>query len=234
MASLLALLMAAAASAQTEKGGPQAEKDQQSAAAEKPLPTSPVPTFAVLGPSREIKLAENTWFRFGAQVQAWYKIAQDRITQADGSSGTYAMDFYCRRCRLFTTGSVVKNVFFNVLFEATNLGKGDPATGAKNTVAPNSVPLVGVPSVLDAYAQVKFVDAFWLSGGSILLPLSRNGTQPTTTYLSIDVANITTTPVLQGNSNVLRDLGIQANGFFLDNHLEYRVGVFQGSRQAAV
>jgi hypothetical protein len=218
-ASLLALSAAAAVSAQTAQGGPQAEKEQQ---AEKPPPTSPVPAFAVLGPSREIKLAENTWFRFGAQVQAWYKALQDRNI-ATTSDGTYAMDYYCRRCRLFTTGSVVKDVYFNVLFEAGNLGKADPATGVKT--APT-------PSVLDAYAQVKFADAFWLSGGSILLPLTRNGTQPTTTYLSIDVANVTTTPTLQGNTNVLRDLGFQANGFFLANHLEYRIGVFQGSRQA--
>jgi hypothetical protein len=63
--------------------------------------------------------------------------------------------------------------------------------------------------------------------------LTRNGTQPTTTYVSIDTANIASTPVLQANSNVLRDLGLQANGFFLANHLEYRVGIFQGSRQAA-
>jgi hypothetical protein len=220
-ASLLALLMAAAASAQTAQSGPQAGKDQQ---AEKPPPTSPVPVFATLGPSREIKLAENTWFRFGAQVQAWWKAQQDRL-QGTASGGTYAMDYYCRRCRLFTTGSVVKDVYFNILFEASNLGKADPVTGVKT--APT-------PQVLDAYAQVKFADAFWLSGGSILLPLSRNGTQPTTTYLSIDTANVTSTPVLQGNTNVLRDLGFQANGFFLDNHLEYRIGVFQGSRQAAV
>jgi hypothetical protein len=234
-ASLLALLMAAAASAQTAQSGPQAEKDQQ---AEKPPPTSPVPVFATLGPSREIKLAENTWFRFGAQVQAWWKAQQDRL-QGSPNDGTYAMDYYCRRCRLFTTGSVVKDVYFNILFESSNLGRGDPTTGVKNPLASNapgapaSVPIVAAPSVLDAYAQVKFADVFWLSGGSILLPLSRNGTQPTTTYLSIDTANVTSTPVLQGNTNVLRDLGFQANGFFLANHLEYRIGVFQGSRQAS-
>lgn len=234
-ASLLALSAAAAAPAQTAQSGSQTEKQQEASQAERQA-ASPVPAFAVLGPSREIKLAENTWFRFGAQVQAWYKAAQDRLV-GTGTDGTYAQDYYCRRCRLFTTGSVVKNVFFNVLFEASSLGKGDPTTGAKNPVATNGgtnpVPIVAAPSVLDAYAQVKFIDEFWLSGGSILLPLSRNGTQPTTTYLSIDVANTTTTPVLQGNTNVLRDLGFQANGFFLANHLEYRIGVFQGSRQAS-
>jgi len=201
----------------------------QTTPTDKPPETAPAPgpglAVALVGPAREIKLSENTWFRFGAQVQAWAKAGQDRILQGNGSDGGYAFDYYCRRCRFFATGSVVKNVYFNVLFEASNLGKSDPTTGVKSFAA---------PSILDAYAQVKFTDAFWLSGGSILLPLTRNGTQPTTTYLSIDNANVDTTPVLQGNTNVLRDLGFQANGFFLSNHLEYRVGIFQGTRQAAV
>jgi hypothetical protein len=183
----------------------------------------PIPGVAMIGPSREIKLADNTWFRFAVQVQTWAQARQDRLT-TNTTDGSYGYDFFCRRCRFFTTGSVVKNVFFNFLFEASNVGKADLVTGAKTA---------NVPAVLDAYGQVKFTDAFWLSAGSILLPLSRNGTQPTTTYLSLDNANIDTTPVLQGNTNVLRDLGFQANGFFVDNHVEYRLGVFQGSRQPA-
>jgi hypothetical protein len=217
-AALIALICAVAAAASA-----------QQTPTEKPPETAPAPgpglAVALIGPAREIKLSENTWFRFGAQVQAWAKFAQDRIQQPDGSDGGYATDFYCRRCRFFATGSVVKNVYFNVLFEASNLGKSDPITGVKS-FAP--------PSILDAYAQVKFADYFWLSGGSILLPLTRNGTQPTTTYVSIDNANVDTTPVLQGNTAVLRDLGFQANGFFLANHLEYRVGIFQGSRQPSL
>src|SRR5207244_1506364 len=90
------------------------------------------------------------------------------------------------------------------------------------------------PQVLDAYAQVKFAEAFQLSAGSILLPLTRNGTQPTTTYLSIDNAFVDTTPILQGNTNVIRDLGVQLNGFLLGEQLEYRIGLFQGSRAAAI
>jgi hypothetical protein len=53
---------------------------------------SPIPAFATLGPSREIKLSENTRFRFGAQVQAWAKAGQDRILQPDGSDGGYAFE----------------------------------------------------------------------------------------------------------------------------------------------
>ena len=219
-------IVASAASAQTDQTGaskPQTTETTPAKPAE-PARGAPLPAFAVLGPSREIKLAENTWFRFGAQVQAWFRYAQDRILQAGGGEGGYAYDFYCRRCRFFTTGSVVKDIYFNVLFEASNLGKADPTTGVKN---------FGPPIILDAYGQIKFADAFWLSGGSILLPLTRNGTQPTTTYLSIDNANVDTSPILQGNTNVIRDLGFQANGFFAANHVEYRLGIFQGSRAPA-
>jgi hypothetical protein len=218
-AALTALICAVAVAASAQSTPTDMPKPEEKATG------SPTLAVALVGPSREIKLSENTWFRFGAQVQAWFKAGQDRILQPDGSDGGYAFDFYCRRCRFFATGSVVKNVYFNVLFEASNLGRADAATGVKS-FAP--------PSILDAYAQVKFTDYFWLSGGSILLPLTRNGTQPTTTYLSIDNANVDTTPILQGNTNVIRDLGFQANGFFLANHLEYRVGVFQGSRQPAL
>jgi hypothetical protein len=217
--AVLICVIAGAARAQTPPAG-QTEKPPETAPA-KP-PTGPIPGVAMIGPAREIKLSENTWFRFGAQVQTWAQARQDRLTT--GADGTYAYDFFCRRCRFFATGSVVRNVYFNVLFEASNLGRADPVTGAKT--APT-------PAILDAYGQVKFVDAFWLSAGSILLPLTRNGTQPTTTYLSLDNANIDTTPILQGNTNVIRDVGIQANGFFVDNHVEYRLGVFQGSRQPA-
>jgi hypothetical protein len=231
----LAAPAALAQTGQTTDDKPTAPQTGQAKpeSAQGPVPPSaqgPVPAFAVLGPSREIKLAEFTWFRFGAQVQAWFRLAQDRLLQAGGDDGGYAYDFYCRRCRFFATGSVVKDVYFNVLFESSNLGRADPTTGSKNGPG---LPGFALPSILDAYAQVKFTNEFWLSGGSILLPLTRNGTQPTTTYLSIDNANVDTTPILQGNTNVIRDLGFQANGFFLANHLEYRLGVFQGSRAPA-
>jgi len=233
--SLIAVLVATAASAQTSGAqapptGPQSEKPQApETAPAKPPPGyspygsgAPIPGVAMIGPSREIKLADNTWFRFAVQVQAWAQARQDRLTT--GADGSYAYDFLCRRCRFFTTGSVVKNVFFNFLFEGGNVGRADPVTGAKTS---------NVPVILDAYGQVKFTDWFWLSAGNILMPLTRNGTQPTTTYLTLDTAQIVNSAALQGNTFVLRDLGFQANGFFVDNHIEYRLGVFQGSRQPA-
>jgi len=222
------MAVATAAPAQTAPAEPQPAPPQATSSTEIPPGAArvfPAPPSVMVGPTREIKLAENTWFRFGAQVQAWFKVAQDPIQQSDGSQGGYANDFYCRRCRLFVTGSVVKDITFNILLEASSFGKANVATGAKT---------FGAPSLLDAYAQVKFDNAFSLSAGSILLPLTRNGTQPTTTYLSIDNANVDVTPVLNGNTTVLRDVGVLANGFFLADHLEYRVGAFQGTRAGQV
>src|SRR5262245_4957121 len=183
-AALTALICAIAATASAQRTPGQPERPQLTPAGT--TGTTPLPAVAQIGPAREIKLAENTWFRFGAQVQLWFRAAQDRIMQPDGSDGQYAFDFYCRRCRFFATGQVVKNVIFNILFEGGNIGRADPVTGAK---APPT------PLILDAYGQVKFANEFWLSGGSILMPLTRNGLQPTTTYVSIDNANIDTTPV---------------------------------------
>src|SRR5712692_1087672 len=214
-AALTALISAVAGAALAQTGSTE-------------IPPTAARQFPAMGPTRELKLAENTWFRFGFQVQAWVKAAQDRIMQPDGSDGSFAVDMYCRRCRIFATGSIVKDVTFNLLLEAGNLGKGNVATGDKGFGGP--APVV---SLLDAYGMIKFADPFFLSAGSILMPLTRNGLQPTTTYLSIDVGNVSTTAVGQGNSNVLRDLGVQASGYFLEDHLEYRLGVWQGSRAAA-
>jgi hypothetical protein len=185
-AALTAVICAVGTTALAQTTPGQPERPQETPAGT--TATTSLPAVAQLSPAHEIKLAENTWFRFGAQVQLWFKAAQDRIQQSDGSDGSYAYDFYCRRCRFFAGGSVVKDVFFFLLFESSNTGKGDPATGVKNSA---------VPQLLDAVGQVKFTQWLWLSGGQILMPLSRNGLQPTTTYVSIDNANVDTTPVLQ-------------------------------------
>ena len=227
-ALLLATLAATAASAQTTPTGQPAPTGQQQgpeSAPTKSQPPAPEVRPVTVGPTRELKLAENTWMRFGFQVQAWYKAAQDRTNPTTGSEPGYAQDFFCRRCRLFASGSVVKDVTFLMLFEVANFGKADATTGVKN---------FATASVLDAWAQVKFANEFYLSAGSIVLPLNRNATQPTTTYLSIDIGNSATSPIAQGNTNVVRDLGVLANGFLLADHFEYRVGLFQGTRAAAL
>src|SRR5216683_743499 len=147
-AALTALISAVAGAALAQTGSTE-------------IPPTAARQFPAMGPTRELKLAENTWFRFGFQVQAWVKAAQDRIMQPDGSDGSFAVDMYCRRCRIFATGSIVKDVTFNLLLEAGNLGKGNVATGDKGFGGP--APVV---SLLDAYGMIKFADPFFLSASN--------------------------------------------------------------------
>src|SRR5260370_16616810 len=106
--SALFCAVAAAALAQPAPAEQQAPKP--------PAPReSPLPAVAQLGPAREIKLAPDTWFRFGAQVQAWFKAAQDRIRQLDGSDGSYAYDFYCPPSPFFPTPPPTNTLTFNSL-----------------------------------------------------------------------------------------------------------------------
>jgi hypothetical protein len=129
---------------------------------------------------------------------------------------------------------VVKDVYFNVLFEAANYGRFDATQITPAPGVPGTTKTLGIPQILDAYGQVRFADWFWLSGGNILLPLTRNELQPTTTYLSIDTANTAVTAAGQANTFTVRDAGFQANGFFAAAHVEYRLGIFQGTRQGPI
>src|SRR5207237_8237251 len=96
--SVIAMLAATAASAQTSQTGPQTEKPQAPETAPARPTGTPLPAVAQIGPARELKLAEYTWFRFGAQVPLWIRAAQDRVRQPDGSDGGYRLGFCCRRC----------------------------------------------------------------------------------------------------------------------------------------
>ena len=229
--SLILLLILASSTALAQEPSP----DAQQTPTVVPTPSAPEEPAAVVksspaAPTGMIRLADDTWLRFGFQLQVWFRAAQDRVKQPDGSDGGYAMDFYCRRCRFIASGSVVRNVSFLFLFESGNLGKADPnsLTGTK------AVGVLSPPILLDAWGALRLHNAFTISAGNILLPLTRNGMQPTTTYLSIDNANVDTTPALQGNTVALRDLGAQLSGFLFGYHLEYRVGLFQGTRGPAM
>src|SRR4051794_18719259 len=120
--------LAGAASAQDKtepQTGQQTGKPQSPETAPAKSPISPLPAFAVIGPSRELKFAENTGFCFGPQGYSRQMNAQDRNVPASNTPGTCAWDYYYRRCRFFATGSVVKDVYFNIHFEAANFGRFD-------------------------------------------------------------------------------------------------------------
>jgi hypothetical protein len=62
------------------------------------------------------------------------------------------------------------------------------------------------------------------------VPFSRTTLQSPASYYTLDVSPITTVGNAATQSSVLRDAGFQAKGFFLNDKLQYRWGVFSGQR----
>jgi hypothetical protein len=163
-----------------------------------------------------IKGDDDVNFRLGVlgQFQA------DTITNPDPESNTN--NLFARRLRLLFGGQVARNVTFFIETDAPNLGK--TLSGVKDIQPP--------VLVQDAYAEVRFTDALMLDAGLMFIPFSRNGLQSAGTLLPIDYGAYTFSDSAPTQSTTGRDTGFQARGYLAGNRLEYRIGAFQGVRDA--
>jgi len=196
------------------------------AAPEAPAPpaTPPPVSYPMMTPKRELMLGENFGIRPGVLIQAWTEALQDRVKKTNGEDGDYQLNTYIRRARFFVAGTVFKQMTYLVLLEAADLGRTLPA-GGKN--------FDGIFRVSDAYLSFNFHPAITVQAGLMLLPFCRNILQSVTTYNSLDILTTSATFLTATQTSALRDTGLQLKGRFLDEHLEYRVGMFQGIRQAS-
>lgn len=140
----------------------------------------------------------------------------------DPTADDTTQNLFIRRVRLLFGGQVAKNVTFFVETDAPNLGKTLP--GGKN-ISPALV-------VQDAYGEFKLHDALAIDAGLMFIPFSRNSLQSAATLLSLDYGAQTFSRSGPTQSTIGRDTGFQAKGYLLQNRLEYRVGGFQGARDA--
>ena len=163
-----------------------------------------------------IRVNEDVNFKFGVlgQFQA------DWLEDADGE-GTQ-QNLFLRRIRLMFGGQVAKNLTFFFETDAANLGK--TVSGAK-AITPELI-------VQDAFGTWTFHKAVAVDFGLMFVPLSRNTLQAAGTLLPIDYGAYTYSTSSALQSTVGRDTGAQARGYVAGNHLEYRLGVFQGHRDA--
>jgi hypothetical protein len=122
-------------------------------------------------------------------------------------------------------GQVAKKVTFFVETDAPNLGKTLAQVG--KAIPPSTV----VSTIVqDAYGEFKATDAFAIDAGLMFVPFSRNSLQSAATLLPLDYGAYTFTQSVPTESSTGRDTGFQAKGYVLADHLEYRIGVFQGER----
>jgi hypothetical protein len=113
-------------------------------------------------------------------------------------------------------------VTFFVETDAPNLGK--TVAAAKN-ITPATI-------IQDAYGEFKINTGLAIDAGLMFVPFSRNSIQSAATLLPIDYGAYTFSASAPTQSSTGRDTGFQAKGYFLANHLEYRIGAFQGVRNA--
>jgi hypothetical protein len=137
-------------------------------------------------------------------------------------------NLYVRRIRLLAAATLFKNVevFFDT--DYPNLFKGDQTSGTKNTPGLN---------VQDAFGTYKALeDALKVDMGYMLPPSTHNADQGAGTLYGWDYFSNSFNNSQSFNSSgnpVGRDAGVQLRGLVLENHLEYRAGLFQGRRNTA-
>jgi Phosphate-selective porin O and P len=139
----------------------------------------------------------------------------------DTSADRNTTNLFVRRFRLLFAGQVAKKVTFFAETDVPNLGK---------TVA--GIKTSATPVIQDAYAEFKASDAFALDAGFMYAPASHNLLQSAATLLPIDYGAYTFSNSAPIQSTTGRDAGFQARGYLNHNHLEYRLGAFQGHRNA--
>jgi len=163
-----------------------------------------------------IKVSDDVNLRFGVLGQVQADVLEDPGTDSTINN------LFIRRVRLLFGGQVAKNVTFFVETDSANLGRS--VGGVKN------IPSTTI--IQDAYGEFKARDEFALDAGLMFVPFSRNSVQSAATLLPIDYGAYTFTQSAPEQSSTGRDVGFQAKGYFAKNHLEYRLGVFQGFRDA--
>jgi len=173
----------------------------------------PAPAAAQL----EIK-NEDVSIKFGIQAQFWADFLQDATAPSAGAQG-YQQNFYLRRVRLMMAGDIGHNISF---FFQTD----DPKLG----ITPKNLATGFI--IQDAFVQYKASDYLQIAAGEMLVPSSRQALQSTLSYYSLDVSAVSTVNNVALQESALRDMGFQARGYFLDDRLQYRGGVFEGERDA--
>jgi hypothetical protein len=165
-----------------------------------------------------VKVNDNINFKVGILLQP-----QADFLQTD-ATGLYAENLLVRRLRFIVGGQLAKNIVF--FWETENSRLGQSTTAAKN-LATGFV-------TLDATVEWRIRKEFNLQGGLIRLPVSREALKAASSNFAIDTSAYTfqTGTPLQASS-AERDTGLMARGYFLNDHLEYRVGGFQGLRDTA-
>lgn len=188
-----------------------------------PSPTAPIPSVAplkIVGP--------NATIRFGMFMQPQFE-----ALGAPNGNG-YANNIYLRRARVVMGGTLFDRIEYFMETDSPNLFKG--ATGVP--AMGQALKTTSVMVIQDMFGTYKVLGEMLKIDAGYTLPAgSHNSLQSAFTLFGLDYFAYT---FQQSNAfgatigPVGRDLGVQLRGLVVDGHVEYRVGLWQGQRNAAV
>jgi hypothetical protein len=168
-----------------------------------------------------IKVSDTVNFRLGIVLQAWFD--EQQLSNTTGGTAGWQQNIFLRRARFIVGGQLAKDVTFFFMTDNPNLGKAVGATA--------KAPGTGF-IIQDAFLEWKPANEFILDAGLILIPLCRNCLQSAAALLSLDYGTWSFQNSAATQSSVGRDTGLQSKGYLAGDHFEYRLGIFQGFRQA--
>jgi hypothetical protein len=137
------------------------------------------------------------------------------IGNPDGDGPSF--DFFLRRARLMLWGTVTKDLAFFIDTDEPNLGRN--GNFATTTI------------VQDAFFSYTFVPELKLDAGLMLVPLSHHTLEGATSLNALDYHADT---IRFPTGRIFRDVGVQLRGLVFDERIHYRIGAFEGVRNAAV
>jgi hypothetical protein len=162
-----------------------------------------------------IKVNDDVNFKFGLLFQGQADWTENAAT------GATAQNLYLRRIRLLLGGQLAKNVTFFLETDSPNLGK--VVNGTKVTSG-----LI----IQDVHVSWKLAEEFTVDAGLVLTGISHSSLQSAASLIPIDYGPHSFLYSGPTQSVVGRDTGLQVRGYPAMKKLEYRVGLWQGARDA--
>jgi hypothetical protein len=135
-------------------------------------------------------------------------------------SGTTVQNLFLRHLRLLAGGRARRSFTFFIGTDTPNMGKA-MADGTKNNAS---------MGIYDAWVTYESRDAFKLDIGLLGTPNSHNSIQSISGMLASDFGPYSFVSTPPTGAKAGRDYGVEARGYVLGHHVEYRAGAFQGFR----
>ncbi len=159
--------------------------------------------------------------KFGFLAQPQFESLETTDPSSTTGGTVDAKNLFLRRFRILFGGQLAGKWTFFFETDSPNIGKQIAGTTSKDS---------GTIFIQDAFVTYNHSDAFKIEAGLILLGLDHNHLQSAASLLPVDYSPYTFNESTPMQERVGRDYGFQVRGYPLKQHLEYRLGVFQGLR----